>query len=256
MPPRSCASLPQVSPESQLLQFEIYFKRFGKLAGKCRGSRAKLRPSMEEWRQESARCALFCWVMNQMKSNLIVSDQLAEQRAQQFADGPKFKIMSPSSSSVPRLCQHAFLLQSFARPPDRDFNDEIEGWLHVQPEDWDPKKTTIWGSACSDVLSTSAIVDLEGGDIAAASEEAEAKWFEVTKKKIVADWKSWSEHMQNYRDEMRSKSVANVIHGRAMNQLGNNVAENWSKTFQRVVHTREPDAFAKIAQQAVFAGGG
>lgn len=77
----------QVTVESQKLHIQNYFARFSKQCLRMRGNRAKLRPSIDEWKMEAARTALFANLLLQKKHGENPSDEEVSSAIIQFRDG-------------------------------------------------------------------------------------------------------------------------------------------------------------------------
>ena len=102
----------EVTAESQRLHLTVYIKYFEKVSSRSKGNRGKHRPTIDEWRQQAARAALFVWTMQGIKCSTSMPVTMQENRFQQFAEG--------------------------------DFNQELDAWLHSQPQDVSYKSTSIW----------------------------------------------------------------------------------------------------------------
>ena len=71
----------------------------------------------------------------------------------------------------------------------RDYYDEIEAVLQVEPADWSVKKLSLWQDLVEKPISQSMEMVTDDGLIAEKEEEAEMATFAALKSKIVKlDW--------------------------------------------------------------------
>ena len=210
-------SYTQVTVKVQTFGMQAYLQKFEKSIKRIK-NRAACRPSVDAWRAYWYRTALFTF---SVESGLMLSSKIDD----------------------------AEVKRKYQMYQEGDFDDEFDSYLITMMDDFSYEKTSLYDPVRA---TGAALVNMDGvmNDAQLAAEHAQEALYDESVKKAKVDVLSWTRFMAQMKDDQKLDEVAHVMHQRAQQLKGCNLADKFMEANVSLFYSTDLETIKTTANLA------